>query len=120
MVTQPTGFTGSPAFLFAYALPQDDVTAPVDYNNLGKAAGQPASVNIVGLAVIRHMPTQYTATLTTATAAFPAGASMRAVALQGYFTQVNGRHEWSRRPSITSAVTRPRSTKRSPATPYAA
>jgi OmcA/MtrC family decaheme c-type cytochrome len=31
------GFTGSPSFLLAYALPQDGITAPVDYNNLGLA-----------------------------------------------------------------------------------
>ena len=112
VVTQPTGFSGSPAFLVAYALPQDNVTAPVDYNNFGKAAGQPASVNIVGLAV-SGTAAQYTATLTPAAAAFPAGARMRAVALQGYFTQVNvdldgvapldnvGRHT----PAVIKAVT---------------
>jgi OmcA/MtrC family decaheme c-type cytochrome len=31
------GFTGSPSFLLAYALPQDGITTPVDYNNLGLA-----------------------------------------------------------------------------------
>ena len=111
-VTQPAGFSGSPAFLVAYTLPQDGVTSPADYNNLGKAAGQPTSVNIVGLTV-SGTAAQYTATLTGAAAAFPPGALMRAVALQGYFTQLNvnlddvppldnvGRHT----PAVIRAVT---------------
>jgi OmcA/MtrC family decaheme c-type cytochrome len=111
-VTQPAGFSGSPSFLVAYALPQDGVTSPVDYNNLGKAAGQPASASIVGLTV-SGTAALYTATLTNTAAAFPPGALMRAVALQGYFTQLNanldnsgpldnvGRHT----PAVIRAVT---------------
>jgi OmcA/MtrC family decaheme c-type cytochrome len=90
-VTQPAGLTGSPGFLLAWALAQDGVSAPSDYNNLGRApaggtglAGQPPSVNIVGLTVT-GTSTQYTATL--ASAPFPAGATMRAVAMQGAFVQ---------------------------------
>jgi OmcA/MtrC family decaheme c-type cytochrome len=90
-----TGFTGSPSFLVTYALPQDGITAPVDYNNLGKASAQPASVSIdnvrKGTAGTMAGPDgsgYYTATLT-GTAAFPAGAKLRAVALQGYFSQVS-------------------------------
>ena len=95
-VTQPAGLTGSPGFLLAWAMTQDGVSAPSDYNNLGRApaggtglAGQPPSVSIVGLTVT-GTSTQYTAKL--ASAPFPAGAKMRAVALQGAFVQtlVNG------------------------------
>ncbi|MBI4514822.1 MAG: OmcA/MtrC family decaheme c-type cytochrome [Deltaproteobacteria bacterium] len=82
----PTGFTGGPSFLVAYALPQDGVVAPVDYNNRGRSAAQPASVSLASLvSSLTGTADSYTATLTSA--AFPAGATMRAVALQGYFTQ---------------------------------
>jgi OmcA/MtrC family decaheme c-type cytochrome len=87
VITAPTGFTGSPAFLLAYALPQDGVTAPVDYNNLGRSSGQPQSVNVVGLTVTAFDNTWYTVKIGNA---FPAGAKLRAVALQGYFTQTSG------------------------------
>jgi OmcA/MtrC family decaheme c-type cytochrome len=88
-VTRPTGFTTAtqPSFLFAYAMPQDGIAAPVDYNNLGKAAGQPESLSIVGLPIVAKDNTSYTVTRANA---FPVGAKMRAVALQGYFTQLNG------------------------------
>ena len=83
----PPGFSGGPAFLVAYALPQDGVAEMVDYNQLGRAAGQPASVALVDLAgKLTGSPESYTAVLTTAP--FPEGATMRAVALQGYFTQL--------------------------------
>jgi OmcA/MtrC family decaheme c-type cytochrome len=84
---RPSGFSGSPSFLVAYALPQGGITAPADYNNLGKTAGQPASVTLIGQR-LTGTPTQYTVTLPSS-AAFPAGATMRAVALQAYFTQTN-------------------------------
>jgi OmcA/MtrC family decaheme c-type cytochrome len=93
-----TGFTGSPSFLVAYALPQEGITTPADYNNLGKSAAQPASVSITnlwnGTQGTLAGPDQngfYTATLngTADAARFPAGATQRAVGLQGYFTQVN-------------------------------
>jgi OmcA/MtrC family decaheme c-type cytochrome len=92
-VTQPAAFSGSPAFLLAWALAQDNVSAPADYNNLGRApaggtglAGQPSSVNLVGL-MVTGTSTQYTATL--ASAPFPAGAKMRAVAFTGAFVQIH-------------------------------
>lgn len=96
-----TGYTGSPSFLVAYAQTQDGITAPADYNNLGKSAAQPASVSILnvmnGTQGTLAGPDQngyYTATLngpsTTNAARFPAGATLRAVALQGYFTQSAG------------------------------
>lgn len=125
-VTAPLqGFTGSPSFLLAYARPQigfqNRTTAmPIDYNNLGAtsggqpiAGGQPASISITQLLTgargtlgTRDANGYYTATIPSANA-FPRGASLRAVTLQGYFTQpasgtieeASGRH--------TIAVVRP-------------
>jgi OmcA/MtrC family decaheme c-type cytochrome len=93
----PAGFTGGPSFLVAYASPQDDVAVPNDWNQLGRAAGQPASVSLASLkatgaagldASTRNADGSYTVTLP-ASAAFPVGAVMRGIALQGYFTQSN-------------------------------
>lgn len=101
----PTGFTGGPSFLVAYALPQDDmagnlpptnnVATPAEYNNRGKSAAQPASVSLANLfngtqGTLSGASGNYTATLTSAASLFPVGATMRAVALQGYFTQSAG------------------------------
>ena len=86
-VTRPTGFSGGPSFLFAYTLPQDGISAPADYNNIGMVAGQPQSVSIVGLPITAFDNASYTVKVANA---FPAGAKMRAVALQGYFTQISG------------------------------
>ena len=109
------GFTGSPSFLLAYALPQDGIsTTLADYNNLGVKQGQPISVSIAALLSTNNAATIgslagpdasgfYTATIlgnsATGTAcggtatpvkcAFPTGAKLRTVALQGYFTQLN-------------------------------
>jgi OmcA/MtrC family decaheme c-type cytochrome len=82
----PTGFTGGPAFLFAYALPQDGIAAPADWNNLGRNQAQPASVNVSALTLTAGASGTFNAVHTNA---FPAGATMRAVALQGYFTQTS-------------------------------
>jgi OmcA/MtrC family decaheme c-type cytochrome len=93
-----TGFTGSPSFLVAYAMSQDGITTPTEYNNLGKSAGQPASVSITncwnGTQGSLSGPDgngYYVATINGSSNAgrFPAGAVLRAVALQGYFTQDN-------------------------------
>ncbi|MBE0603743.1 MAG: hypothetical protein IH611_08950, partial [Deltaproteobacteria bacterium] len=88
-IARPSGFTGGPSFLFAYALPQDNIAAPADYNNLGRTAGQPQSLSIIGLPIVASNPdfSQYTVQRADA---FPVGATMRAVALQGYFTQTSG------------------------------
>jgi len=89
VITRPANFSGGPSFLFAYAMSQDGVSTPADYNNLGKNAGQPASLSIIGLPVVAHdnVTGEYTVT---APNAFPVGATMRAVALQSYFTQIDG------------------------------
>jgi OmcA/MtrC family decaheme c-type cytochrome len=105
-----TGFTYGPSFLVAYA---NNVTSPQDYSNFGRTAGQPASVSLSSLLSSLTSTDNVTFTATLATAPFPAGAKMRAVALQGYFTQTNadingdgvndsvGRHT----PSVQKAVT---------------
>lgn len=95
-----TGFTGSPSFLLAFAASQDGITTPADYNNLGngQAAAQPRSVSIAALLSTNNAANgaltasstagYYVATIKGSGAwAMPAGAKMRAVALQGYFTQ---------------------------------
>jgi len=89
----PTGFTGGPSFVVAYAGAQDGIDSPTDYNNAGRSAGQPASVSIANLVngtqgtlTGPDADGYYIATLTAAP--FPAGATLRAVALQAYFTQV--------------------------------
>ncbi|HEX7409377.1 MAG TPA: OmcA/MtrC family decaheme c-type cytochrome [Candidatus Binatia bacterium] len=85
----PAGFSGGPSFLVGYTLPQGPITTPVDYNNLNRSAAQPFSVTLASLAAsLTGTAASYTAILTTAP--FPAGATMRAVSLQGYFTQVKG------------------------------
>jgi OmcA/MtrC family decaheme c-type cytochrome len=93
------GFTGSPGFLLAYALSQDGITSPVDYNNLGLKSAQPRSVSIAQLLSTNNAANgtmvasatntgYYTATIKGSGAwAFPVGAKLRAVALQAYFTQ---------------------------------
>ena len=99
-VTAPlSGFTGGPSFLLAYSMSQDGVATPVDYNNLGRTNAQPASVSIANLLSTSRAATvgtlsgpdasgYYTANIVAASG-FPAGAKMRAVALQGYFTQIS-------------------------------
>ncbi len=91
----PEGFTTAtaPSFLVLYALSQDGRDMPADYNNLGRTSGQPATVSLnasaSGLAgKLEGSPDSYTATLTSAP--FPEGAMLRAVALQGYYTQAAG------------------------------
>ncbi|MBW6504300.1 OmcA/MtrC family decaheme c-type cytochrome [bacterium] len=105
VITRPTDFSGGPSFLLAYTLPQDGVNAPADYNNLGRTAGQPRSVSIVGLPIVASDNASYTVKVDDA---FPAGAKMRAVALQGYFTQTAaiGTDNVARHtPSVQVAVT---------------
>lgn len=94
------GFTGGPSFVLAYAMPQDGVTTPVDYNNLGRTNAQPISVSLANLLDSNRTTTTgtlsardadgyYTANIVGTSVVFPVGAKLRAVALQGYFTQVS-------------------------------
>ncbi|MEK7705230.1 MAG: OmcA/MtrC family decaheme c-type cytochrome, partial [Myxococcota bacterium] len=106
------GFNPGPSFLVTYADTQDGVM-PIDLNNRGnaQAAAQPRSVAIyrssatsTALHLIAYAggagsagssltgpdaSGYYVATMPTA-AAFPATATLRGVALQGYFTQRTG------------------------------
>jgi len=96
-ITRPSGFSSGPSFLLAWALPQDGVTTPADYNNLkspavpdnttGNGAGQPPSVSIIGLKIEGFDNVTKLYTVKVPSRPFPAGAKMRAVALQGYFAQ---------------------------------
>ena len=97
------GFTGSPSFLLAYATDAtatDGISAPADYTNAGVKQAQAVSVSIANLLDTAKAADgsiagpdasgYYTATLLgTGAKKFPVGAKMRAVALQGYFTQVS-------------------------------
>ena len=90
----PEGFTGGPSFLLAYALPQEGIEAPADFNNLGRVGGAALSVplaDVVGSLTAGASEGSYVVTLTTAP--FPAGATLRTVALQGAFTQSAVRNE---------------------------
>lgn len=95
-----TGFTGGPSFLLAYYLDtpnQPTATSSADYNNLGVKAAQPITVSIANLLdgtkgslSAPDSNGYYTATLTGAANNFPVGSKLRAVGLQGYYTQAAG------------------------------
>jgi OmcA/MtrC family decaheme c-type cytochrome len=100
MANPLAGFTGGPSFLLAYAMSQDGVTTPVDYNNLGRTNAQPISVSLANLLDSNRTTTTgtlsardadgyYTANIVGTAVVFPVGAKLRTVALQGYFTQVS-------------------------------
>ncbi|HWP12742.1 MAG TPA: OmcA/MtrC family decaheme c-type cytochrome [Ramlibacter sp.] len=104
MANPLAGFTGSPSFLLAYATDAtatDGIKAPADYTNAGNKQAQAISVSIANLldttktadgslSATPDSQGYYTATfLGTGTKKFPVGATMRAVGLQGYFTQVS-------------------------------
>ncbi len=119
MANPLTGFTGAPSFLLAYTQPQDGIATPVDYNNAGVKQAQAISVSLANLLDTTKTSTvgslsatadangYYTATIkgdSAGTKKFPIGATMRAVALQAYFTQISpasGRHAIS----VVKAVT---------------
>lgn len=80
----PTGFSGSPSFLLAYSLPQDGINEPADWNNDGENKSQAFSESIANLTLTAGPNAgEFVADLP----AFPAGATMRAIAMQGYFYQ---------------------------------
>lgn len=92
------GYTGGPSFLLAYnqnTANQPSATNSADYNNLGVKAAQPKTVSIGSLlggtaGTLGSADAQgfYTAVVNSASA-FPVGATLRAVGLQGYFNQVS-------------------------------
>lgn len=127
MANPLAGFTGSPSFQLAWAMQQDGVATPADFNNLVAADGapsasnyQPRSVSIAALLDTAKATTDgtlagpdasgyYTATIVGATRVFPAGAKLRQVGLQGYFTQIApaaARHAISVVKTITGDTTR--------------
>lgn len=91
----PDGFVGEdgsafswPSFLMAWALPQDGIDAPADYNNLGRSGAQPPSVNLgslVDAGAVTCSGSNCVANFGVTGNSFPEGATLRAVALQGYF-----------------------------------
>lgn len=100
-----SGYTQSISFLVAYAQAQGGITAPIDFNNLGKAAAQPASVSLTNLIAagavgntngslsLPDASGYYTAVLNggaSNAARYPVGAVMRTIAMQGTITQVSG------------------------------
>ena len=91
----PTGFTGGPGFILAWAFAQDGITTPVDYNNALSATtmqtkGEAKSVSFASSAISTPDASGYlTATISSANG-FPVGAKMRAVSLQSYYTQSAG------------------------------
>jgi OmcA/MtrC family decaheme c-type cytochrome len=83
LTSLPADLSSSPSFRMAYALTQDGIVMPADFNNWGQSAGQPISVNLDAGTLTCAAGT------CTATVAdpFPAGAMMRTVGLQGYYHQ---------------------------------
>ena len=110
----PTGFYGAdgvtllrdPGFLMAWAQPQAGIAEPADYNNLGRSGAQPVSIGLDDLTITCDDAGECTTELTTA---FPAGSTLRAVGLQGYFRfDTNGdgdSDENLHTPSAVKAVT---------------
>jgi OmcA/MtrC family decaheme c-type cytochrome len=100
LLNLPADLTDSPGFLFSYTMPQDDMAEPVDFNNLGRTAGQPQSVDLVDdLINGGNIAASSTEGLFTATIAdaFPNGARMRTVALQSRFRQIVDGETFDRR-----------------------
>jgi OmcA/MtrC family decaheme c-type cytochrome len=93
------GYTGGPSFLLAYNLDapnQPAINFAADYNNYGVIAAQPKTVTIGSLigATTGTLGTPdangYYSAVVNSASAFPVGAKLRAVGLQGYFTQAAG------------------------------
>jgi OmcA/MtrC family decaheme c-type cytochrome len=101
--------TSRPGFVLAYAKAQDGFTSPAEYNNFGLSSAQPISVTLndaftSSANLVDNGDGTFTATMTLANA-FPAGAIMRAVALQGYYqVNVNGVVYSLHTPSAVMAV----------------
>jgi OmcA/MtrC family decaheme c-type cytochrome len=91
LLNLPTDLTTAdryPSFLTAWAMPQGGIDTPVDYNNLGNSGGAASSFDLGDLITNSNVAAAgsglFTATIANA---YPTGAKMRAVALQGYFQQ---------------------------------
>jgi OmcA/MtrC family decaheme c-type cytochrome len=109
----PIANTSGPSFLLAWALPQDGIDEPAEYTNRtspdppsttnGNGAGDAPGVSLRDLVqdnLVVPSGAGYMVTLTASdwtAPGFPTGATMRAVGLQSYFSQVTpagnvGRH----------------------------
>jgi len=125
VATQPAAFTGGPSFLMAWSMSQDLVTTPADYNNIvsttslayASTTGDGPTISLADLRTAANGSISapdadgwQTATVLAASGkTFPVGAKMRAVALQGYFTQVTpavARHAVSVVKSVTNDAVR--------------
>jgi OmcA/MtrC family decaheme c-type cytochrome len=76
-----------PNLMLAWAEAQDGMAAPSDWNNLGNDSGQPTRMslgNLVSDGAVSHSAGVNTLVVEEA---FPTGASLRAVAIEGYFRQ---------------------------------
>lgn len=91
LLNLPADLTRGPSFLLAYALPQDGIDEPIDYNNLGQDSAQPPSVSVADLidgsegTLSAGDAMGYHTAITNYQ--FPAGSTLRSVTLQGYWTQ---------------------------------
>lgn len=108
-----------PAFLLAWAQPQDGISDPADYNNLGERSAQPLGLGLddfspietgspIGTLAFNPVNGIMKATITDAGSQFPVGATLRAVALEGYMQQdldADGADDVSlHTPSVVAAV----------------
>jgi OmcA/MtrC family decaheme c-type cytochrome len=130
------GYSSNVGFLLGYAMPQDGIAAPIDYNNRGIKQAQPISVSLAALLNTSTSTTSanigtvgsvsatadangyYTATIrgdgsavcggaaTPVKCVFPVGAKLRTVALQGYFTQLGAPTNNPRDPATVGDVGR--------------
>jgi OmcA/MtrC family decaheme c-type cytochrome len=101
--TDLTTASNRPSFVLAYALPQNLITDPAEYNNLGRSGAQPQTVSISAVdSMVDNGDGTFTATID---GAFPAGATLRAVGLQGYFqVTLGGENTPLHTPSAVVAV----------------
>ena len=85
----PSDLTGSPTFVVAWAEAMDGYANPVDFNNLGNKAGQPDTYKLSDLVSGSNGSQSYAAGVNTVIIdeAYPEGATLRTVALQGYYSQ---------------------------------
>jgi len=91
-----------PGLLLAWAMPQDGIASPGDYNNLGQRSAQPLSLGLDAFSPIEMVAPigslafdagtgVTTAVVMDPASQFPVGATLRAVGLQGYLQQdLNG------------------------------
>lgn len=109
----PSGFTGGPSFILAWAQTQDGITTPVDFNNLGNNRGETTGLSFANSTITGPDSSGYfTAVSKTGVKVFPAvGAKMRTVGLQGYWTQTTStgsvaRHTVSAMKTVTGDTPR--------------